>query len=292
MHQARIIADSINPLGVRLTTAELTYPLIIHAEFMTHRMFSRNAASSRAIPIEKKMDGVRQHGDHVIAQWGSNNKGMVSNAPLEDVAELECRRIWHDAKKEALYYCGRMKDTGAHKQVANRLLAPFDHITVVATGTNDCWANMFNQRCHPAADPTFMSLAYDAFDEYIKSTPREIGWGDWHIPYDERDSLFGTSLSDRVKIATGRIARVSYVQQNGQRDEKEDIELHDRLLESKHWSPFEHCAVAHETPLAWDNRRGNFGAHWLQYRKTFEGENQTVLDVETIINRKPIWLTL
>lgn len=38
-HAAKILADSLSPDGVRLTTFEITFPRIILAEFNTHRMF-------------------------------------------------------------------------------------------------------------------------------------------------------------------------------------------------------------------------------------------------------------
>lgn len=48
------------------------------------------------------------------------------------------------------------------------------------------------------------------------------------------------------KIATARAARISYttVGDNPKVDYEADIKLHDRLLESKHLSCFEHCAKA------------------------------------------------
>ena len=52
-YSARILLDSLSPSGARLTTMEVRYPRFIHSEMMTHRVFSRNAASSRAIPIKK-----------------------------------------------------------------------------------------------------------------------------------------------------------------------------------------------------------------------------------------------
>ena len=58
MIKSEIIADSINVCGNRLTTFILEYPRFIHAEVMTHRVFSKNAASSRAIPIEKMIQQV------------------------------------------------------------------------------------------------------------------------------------------------------------------------------------------------------------------------------------------
>jgi hypothetical protein len=55
---AKVIADSIADGCPRLITLQLRYPRFIHSEFMTHRAFSRNASSSRAIPVERLIQDV------------------------------------------------------------------------------------------------------------------------------------------------------------------------------------------------------------------------------------------
>ena len=49
-YHAEVLIDSVNPAGQRLTTFVLRFPRFVLSEFNTHRMFSRNASSSRAIP--------------------------------------------------------------------------------------------------------------------------------------------------------------------------------------------------------------------------------------------------
>ena len=78
---ATIIADSINSNGNRITTFELTYPRWIHAEVMTHRLFSRNAASSRAIPVSKTSAAIKSN-PTTPSFWGANEAGMQSNSEL------------------------------------------------------------------------------------------------------------------------------------------------------------------------------------------------------------------
>ena len=51
---ARVVADSVHVVH-RVTTMEVTFHRTVLAEFNTHRMFSRNSASSRAIPVEKML---------------------------------------------------------------------------------------------------------------------------------------------------------------------------------------------------------------------------------------------
>jgi hypothetical protein len=75
MYEAKIILDSVGPNAARLTTFELQYPRIVHAELMTHRVFSRNSASSRAIPTERLLERIER--DPVLpVWWGKNQSGM------------------------------------------------------------------------------------------------------------------------------------------------------------------------------------------------------------------------
>lgn len=85
---AKVVTDSLSPSGVRLTTLELNYHRFIHSEMMTHRMFSRNASSSRAIPIEKMLQQVRDNPATPI-HWGKNQPGMQAREELtqEDLEE-------------------------------------------------------------------------------------------------------------------------------------------------------------------------------------------------------------
>ena len=81
---AKIILDSVGPNDARLTTFELTYPRMVHAELMTHRMFSRNSASSRAIPTEKLLARIEE--DPVLpVWWGKNQSGMQAREELRRV---------------------------------------------------------------------------------------------------------------------------------------------------------------------------------------------------------------
>jgi hypothetical protein len=163
-----------------------------------------------------------------------------------------------------------------HKQITNRLLEPFQWMTTIVSATN--WAHFAGLRVHKDAEPHFQLIARMAMDAREASSPVQMDAGEWHLPlfgFDGDSEVYrggpGTADrlagGDRVKVATARCARVSYLTHDGRRDVAADIALHDRLLKSGHWSPFEHCARAYD-----DNRRsGNFSG-WMQYRKTFEGE--------------------
>ena len=81
MIKAKVICDSISPSGVRLTTLELQYHRFVHSEMMTHRMLSRNASSSRAIPVEKMLKQVAENPAMPI-HWGKNQAGMQAREEL------------------------------------------------------------------------------------------------------------------------------------------------------------------------------------------------------------------
>jgi thymidylate synthase ThyX len=260
---------------------------MIHAEFMTHRGFSRNAASSRAIPIQKMQEAVLKNPAGPV-HWGANKSGMQANAQLEGAALETARSSWVNLSKRAVEMSEQLRRDGLHKQIANRPLEWCGHITVIATATDKCLRNFFALRAHHEAQPEFQVLAYKMLGLWLKSTPKDLKVGDWHIPmsddfYYVDDDEWAIPISTGLKVATGRIARVSYLTHDGVRDLEEDILLHNRLSTAGHWSPFEHCAqVAHpDSPAGFG---GNFGPAWVQYRKTFTNECQAPTD-EELMNR-------
>jgi thymidylate synthase ThyX len=269
---ARVLLDSRAPSGARLTTFEVRYPRFIHSEMMTHRMFSRNAASSRAIPIKKMIAAVRED-PALPVHWGRNQTGMSAREEIPaDVAE-RAKAEWHLALADALRHAERLaeKDIDLHKQLVNRLLEPFAWITVLITATD--WANFFTQRAHEDAQPEIKHIAELMLAEYRASEPAAVAQGNWHLPLiqpDERD------LPEEFLccISVARCARVSYLTHDGKRDHEKDIELYERLLgggANGHWSPFEHVATPALTAA---DRSANFTG-WEQFRKRFPQEHVT-----------------
>lgn len=265
-YSARVLADSVGPSGKRLTTMEITYPRFVHSEFMTHRMFSRNSASSRAIPIGKMIGRVID--DPVLpVWWGKNQAGMQATEELDEDARVNAEAVWLHARDEAIGRVQVLSAIGLHKQIANRLLEPWMWITVIVSATE--WVNFFGLRCHPDAQPEIRKIAEMMRELYQSSRPRETDAGIWHLPLVGSDDLMGGyGERDLKKISVGRCARVSYLTHDGKRDPQADIDLCDRLSTSGHWSPFEHVAVALEKP----EHCGNF-IGWRQYRKDFDGES-------------------
>lgn len=283
---AKVIADSVsNPGGQRITTMQLRYPRFIHAEFMTHRQFSRNASSSRAVPVERLIEDILR--DPAMPMfWGKNQKGMQAgeesnalvtvrvllhgNNPfvgLRDMA-LDKEEAWRDAMEHAITAAKGFSDAGYHKQIANRLLEPFSHINVVVTSTE--WSNFFALRLHPDAEPHMQVLARAMKEAMDTSVPKPVGVGDAHAPY--ADEVNGP---DQIKASVARCARVSYLTHDGKEPKLEDdIALYDRLVGSVplHASPAEHQATPdpkHTHREFWGNFQG-----WIQYRKTLPGECQ------------------
>lgn len=284
MFSAKIILDSVNKHnGIRLVTSELTYPRFIHAEFMTHRMFSRNAASSRAIPVRKMVKMVDEN-PAIPVYWGKNKKGMSADRELSPHEVNSAQTMWLMAKDEMVACAQNFRKMGLHKQIANRILEPWKYITVICTATQ--FSNFFALRDHEDAQPEIALLARlwkQALDE---SAPIEREFNEWHIPYIQEDEEH-LDIDVKTKIGVARCARVSYLTHDGKRDVEADLRLYHRLLTGSghgHWSPFEHVARASkqmEIRFNFAKRKlenspiwcGNFQG-WIQYRKMHEGECQ------------------
>lgn len=280
MIEAKIILDSKNEYnGIRLITSELTYPRFIHAEFMTHRMFSRNAASSRAIPVRRMAKLVRDNSAYPV-YWGKNKKGMSADEELTDEAKVSAKTLWELGRDEMLNLATTFDKMGLHKQISNRVIEPWKNITVIVSATE--YSNFFALRNHEDAQPEIKALA-EEWDYAIKNS--EPVKREWHIPYiqpDEED----LPIETKAKIGTARCARVSYLTHDGNRSIDKDLELYQRLINGSdvgHWSPFEHVAKA--TPMTewrYDFAKeknvfdavwcGNFKG-WIQYRKMHKRES-------------------
>jgi thymidylate synthase ThyX len=284
-YNCKIVADSLAENGCRLTTFEVTYPLIIHAEIMTHRVFSRNVASNRAIPVKKLIASV-QDNPFIPERWPANKAGMQNDTWLEGDDAIGAEAQWLYARDAAVKFAKNLGEEGygVHKQITNRLLAPFLWTTAVITATD--WNNFFGLRCHPAAQPEIQKIAYMMKEAYEQSLITNVREGEWHLPYiseETREQVIdrfatGTCTGDLDKfilpflqqVSIGRCARVSYLNHGENNTPEKDIELCQRLIESRHMSPTEHIA----TPMSkYDTLYlGNFRG-WLQYRKSLKGES-------------------
>lgn len=281
---AKVVADSVSLDGVRLISWELRYPRFIHQEFMTHRAFSRNASSSRAIPVSRMIKEVMDE-PAMPVHWGKNQPGMTAAAKVDADIQAEAYAVWMQACMDAVKHAEKLTALGVHKQVTNRLIEPYNHIRVLCSATET--DNFFALRDHPNAQPEIQTLARCMRVAMDASTPRRLGPRQWHLPYIERAdyAMFGTyegaewdgtgahPISTLIKLSVARCARVSY--RNAQGDlpaTDHDLSLYQRLMTDTpmHASPAEHQAtpVVDECSAALA-AKSNFNG-WVQYRKIVE----------------------
>lgn len=261
---AKIVCDSIAPNGKRLTTFELKYPRFIHSELMTHRTFSRNASSSRAIPTKKILADVIKD-PAMPVYWGKNQAGMQAKTELSGILGWLVLKIWLWARWPAVAAAWALNKIGLHKQIANRIIEPWAHITTLVTATE--YDGFFRLRCHMDAQPEIRKLALmmEMLLQYYQ--PKQINSLEWHLPFiSAEDKKQYQDISTLRKLSVARCARVSYLTHDKKKPScEDDIKLHDKLLESGHMSPFEHQAMA-MTNLNWS---GNFRG-WYQNREAVD----------------------
>lgn len=290
MIKATIIADSVSAhTNQRITTFELEYPRFILAELNTHRAFSRNSASSRAIPIDTMLNQVALN-PAMPVHWGLNKSGM--QAKDEQADRDACEEAWHDARDAAMFHACKLQLLGLHKQIVNRVLEPFQMMKTLVTATN--FDNFFNLRCHKDAQPEIKELADKMYQAMQKSTPMTLKAGEWHLPYiitrkDRKDNIYYLTddlktfldLDTAIKISCSCAAQVSY-RKNDTSIEKA-LAIYDKLVGSEpvHASSFEHCAmpmkphqtrdgITHVSSCGTHHYSGNF-LEWVQYRHLIKG---------------------
>lgn len=310
---AKVIADSISPDGVRLTTWEKCHHRWVLAEENTHATPAKNSGSSRARPIGKVIEDVRTR-PAIPVVWASEKRGMQGGEPVSDEVAAVARVKW-DKHREATIALGfELRELGVHKSITNRLLEP--HMMHVSVWTATAIENYFDQRVHPDAQAEIEAVARLMRDARNASVPVEIGPGEFHLPYirDEdreqvkfhaAEKVSGDPVAELVhaigpeqtlaRISAGRVARTSYLTHDGRRDLSEDLRLYRDLADNRlaaneppHWSPLEQVATPcpenrQEAPLALPGgstyptshlpKVGKFTG-WLSMRHVVEAENQ------------------
>ena len=292
---AKVIADSICPQGVRMTTMEIEYPRFILAELNTHRMLSKNSASSRAIPVKSMHDFIREN-PAMPVYWGKNQAGMKAAEEISGSESKNAIDIWLQAKEDALHWADALAHKlGVHKQIANRITEPWMTMKTVISGTE--WANFFHLRNHPDAQPEIKALAEAMTVAYTTHLPLPLKPGEWHLPYialgryvptDELqyfDDYFNRiSLEDAKIISASCCAQVSY-RKNDDSPEKA-WKIWQQLIENDpvHASPIEHQATPMDIdsmcrfePDTWEPGVTHVSANsdlwsgnlrgWIQHRK-------------------------
>lgn len=293
---AKIIADSVSPDGIRMTTMEIEYPRFILAELNTHRMLSKNSASSRAIPVKTMHEHIRNNTAGPVF-WGKNQSGMRAKEEIKGADLSEAKYIWAIARDAAIRYSQELAGLDLHKQITNRITEPWMLMKTVISGTE--WKNFFWLRAHADAQPEIHELAIKMFKAYYNSIPQELNYDEWHTPYvtTSRDRSTGElhyldNNGTRISAEEARIisasccAQVSYRKNDDSFDKAKKI--YSQLIESEpaHASPVEHQATPIPELDQWEkcpgvthcdrehrlwsgNLRG-----WIQFRKLIPGEAQ------------------
>lgn len=270
--KATCLLHSVSQAGVPMVTFEIEYPRMILAELNTHRMLSRNSASSRAIPFDKMVTQLTAR----PVRFGEANPGMqdkgeqhdgkviicayeMGDSPSNSVVfttsyEVSGQDAWEFAKESAVEISDAFYKAGFAKQVYNRLTEPFQMIKTVISGTE--WANFFWLRNHESADPTFAELARVMQQAMQESVPQTLLPSEWHLPYvtsrrDDNgrleywlDSETQLCEGDALKVSAARCAAVSY--RNTDYGLEKCRQVHDKLVgdDRKHGSAMEHQAKA------------------------------------------------
>ncbi len=290
--KVRVIADTAmsHEPDNRMTTFELEYPRFIHGEFMTHRMISKNAASSRAVPLKKAIENLLANPAWPV-HFGKNQAGMQARQELVGDDLQAAKSIWSRAMFQANEYARSLADLEAHKQWAARIIEPFQMMKVVASGTD--WANFLWLRDDEEAQPEFQELAHliqRAFDEH---EPAIVGRGEWHMPYVYWEFIEGAqrfydasgaelTTQDALKISASCCAQVSYRKLDTSKEKA--IEIYEKLFSGRkpHMSPTEHQAMVpeefvdcpiHSWPKGITHMTKDYSAYsgnlreWIQYRQ-------------------------
>lgn len=265
-YYATVVEDSINPSGIRLTTLEICFPRFILAEFNTHRVLSRNSASSRAIPVAKQLERINKY-PFVPEAFPLNKPGMSATEYVRPgcIEYMKARDAWLFGRDKAVQAVEALLELNVHKQTANRLLEPYMYHTVVVTATD--WDNFYNLRISPHAQPEINKIATMMQDAMSASTPRELQWKEMHLPYVDDSELEDLGYMEPFKVSAGRCAAVTLL--NHQKKEAgRDVARTDGLIANGHMSPLEHPAVA-----VWNSdSKSNFHSTWKQFRKFIPGE--------------------
>lgn len=282
-----ILASASNTGSPPIYTIRMRYPRPIHGEIMTHRVFGRNARSSRAVPVRTMLNEVRNI-PYVPWHWGKNQKGMQASEECDEYifnpnrysdlqpSHISREEAWLAARDTAANIAEAFMTAGYHKQNPNRLLEPFSWIDTLITATQ--WQNFLWLRQHHAAEPHLQDLANLVAEAMKYCTLQHLEHGEWHLPYitEEEKRLYHTDVLK--KLSAARCARISYKPFNGESSIEAELDRYNLLVtdERVHASPLEHQASPDNFNAAngkWDHSQyhGNLTG-WLQYRKMIPNE--------------------
>lgn len=318
--KAKIICDSTYQWS-RLTSIEVEFPRPFLAEFNTHCRFSRNSASSRAIPVWKRMVAVLEK-PYIPNSFGVNKAGMQAGEKLSPEDQVRVIQNWLFGRDMAVIQAyalvgGRKEILAVAKgekniEIANNLCDKverlgLDHGVQVRLSIQDKglhkqhanrvletysfhsviatathWRNFFGLRASTMAQPEACDFAIAMALAMKASTPKDLKSGEWHLPYiSDQDRAEITDQLVLAKASAGKCARLSYMTQDGERSIEEDVKMANGLLSNGHMSPFQHPARAWNVNSG-ETTNGNYSSAWTQLRKNLENEH----DFSLLITRE------
>lgn len=283
MTTAKILADSINGTGSRLTTFEVEVPKYVLGQLAKHRQLSMNFESSRAKPFWRVLEQV-VHDPYIPTRFGKYSSGMQPVGYFNQNEVIGIIEEWvtsaHSAAHQAIDVGYRDDDQGVYseahrrlrlavwngktldwfkdnppevaKELLNRILEPYMKVKGVVSATE--WDNFIQLRANPEAQDDINYLAQDINRLLAENNPTFVSAGACHLP----------DLGKNPTEVVENIARVSYGNHRST-TKREPGALYEQLAESGHWSPFEHVA------LVQGNGKSNFHSSWTQLRQILGG---------------------
>lgn len=253
----KVVSHSINENLYKkepkeIITFHLQYPRLIHQELLTHKMFSRNSSSSRAIPVSTMLKQIWSNPATPI-YWGSNKSGMQAGKELSGIRLWLAKNLWNLSAKSATTFCYLLGKAGLHKQHANRPGDNYQIINTVLTATE--YENWYWLRDHDDAQPEIKDLAQTMKLAASMSKPVSLKIGEWHLPFVKCTRLDDgvmhyfdgegkeITLREALKISAACCASISYRKTDATLQAAERI--WDKLVTSQpvHGSPTEHQAT-------------------------------------------------
>jgi thymidylate synthase ThyX len=225
--------------GERITCFRVTYPRIVHSEFLRHRMGSFCSSSSRAIPLERLID---QYVGFYPDNWRKHQSGMQ---PIEgdnlfrkdDITFFNAS--WGNSKSIAIETARDLHKEGVAKEQVNRLLEPYSFITHLVQMSESGYKNFFQLRTDSNAQYEIRVIANMMKEMYRASFPlkRKV-----HLPFYQVNFVADKNpdILKYLKVSSARCARTSYHNHEGNTPTlEEDLKLSETLLKDRHLSPFE-----------------------------------------------------
>lgn len=264
----QLLLYSQSESGKKIATFVVTMPKFIQAQINSHRMLSRNAASSRAMPSKIIRRRVLKN-PFLPIEFSKNQSGMRGGEKFKGIKLFFVKKIWLWSRYIPCFFHYLGEKLKIHKEVLNRIIEPWMFTQVLITATE--WGNFLKLRIDNSSQPEIQYIAKEIKKLLDNNNPNILKHSEWHLPFINEEEKMKFSLDELKKISTARCARVSYKLYDGKDSNLlKDVELCEKLISGGHWSPFEHIA----TPEEHGERISNF-IGWKQYRKEFSYEDGT-----------------